>query len=133
MGTIKQVVAALIVREEKILICQRTPEQTMPLKWEFPGGKVEPREELRDALRRELDEELGITATIGARVAVIRHSYGSGHAVELHFYRVDHFEREIENRIFHDVRWVSRKELPSYDFLAADVAFVKKISNGEVL
>ncbi len=126
-------VAALIVREEEILICQRTAEQTMPLKWEFPGGKVEPGEELRAALRRELDEELGIDATIGIRVAVIRHTYKGGNAVELHFYRVDHFEREIENRIFHDVRWVERKELSSYDFLAADIAFVKKISTGEVL
>ena len=133
MTTIKQVVAALIVREEEILICQRTAEQTMPLKWEFPGGKVEPGEELRAALRRELDEELGIDATIGIRVAVIRHTYKGGNAVELHFYRVDHFEREIENRIFHDVRWVERKALSSYDFLAADIAFVKKISTGEVL
>jgi 8-oxo-dGTP diphosphatase len=133
LTTIKQVVAALIVREDKILICQRTEEQTMPLKWEFPGGKVEPQEELRAALRRELDEELGIDATIGIRVAVIRHTYKGGNAVELHFYRVDHFEREIENRIFHDVRWVERKELASYDFLAADVAFVKKISAGELL
>jgi 8-oxo-dGTP diphosphatase len=133
LTTIKQVVAALIVREDKILICQRTEEQTMPLKWEFPGGKVEPQEELRAALRRELDEELGIDATIGIRVAVIRHTYKGGNAVELHFYRVDHFEREIENRIFHDIRWVERKELPQYDFLAADVVFVKKISAGELL
>jgi 8-oxo-dGTP diphosphatase len=133
LTTIKQVVAALIVREDKILICQRTQEQTMPLKWEFPGGKVEPEEELRAALRRELDEELGIDATIGIRIAVIRHTYKGGNAVELHFYRVDHFEREIENRIFHDVRWVERKELPEYAFLAADVAFVKKICAGELL
>jgi 8-oxo-dGTP diphosphatase len=129
----KQVVAALIVRDDKILICQRTEKQTMPLKWEFPGGKVEPDEGLPAALRRELEEELGITATIGVRVAVIRHTYGSGNAVELHFYRVDHFEREIENRIFNDVRWVERGDLASYDFLAADIAFVKRISAGEVL
>src|SRR6185312_15924669 len=132
LGNIKQVVAALIVRKEKILICQRTKEQAMPLKWEFPGGKVEPGEELKAALRRELDEELGITATIGIRVAVIRHTYKGGNAVDLHFYRVDHFEREIENRIFQDVRWVERKELASYDFLEADVAFVKEISEGKI-
>jgi 8-oxo-dGTP diphosphatase len=133
LGTAKQVVAALIVREEGILICQRRPEQTMPLKWEFPGGKVEPEEGLPAALRRELEEELGITATIGGRVAVIRHTYGGGNAVELHFYRVDYFDGELQNRIFHDVRWVEPKELASYDFLAADIAFVKKISAGEVL
>jgi 8-oxo-dGTP diphosphatase len=133
LTNIKQVVAALIVRDDKILICQRTAEQTMPLKWEFPGGKVEPEEGLPAALRRELDEELGITATIGVRVAVIRHTYGGGNAVELHFYRVDYFEGEIQNRIFHDIRWVERKELPTYDFLAADIAFVKRIGAGEVL
>ena len=58
----KQVVAAIIVRDEQILICQRTRHQPMPLKWEFPGGKVEPDEQPADALRRELDEELGIDA-----------------------------------------------------------------------
>ena len=133
MKSSKQVVAALIVRDDKILICQRTPEQAMPLKWEFPGGKVEPEEELKAALRRELNEELAIDATIGSRVAVIRHTYAHGNAVELHFYRVDYFEGEIQNRIFHDVAWVDRKELPTYDFLAADIGFVKKISAGEVL
>jgi len=133
MKTAKQVVAALIIHDDQILICQRTEDQTMPLKWEFPGGKVEPEEGLPEALRRELNEELGIDATIGKRVAVIRHTYTGGNAVELHFYRVDQFEGEIQNRIFHDVRWIHRTELPSYDFLAADVAFVKRISAGEVL
>ena len=65
----KQVVAAIIVRDSKILICQRTEDQAMPLKWEFPGGKVERDEDLKDALHRELDEELGIDAVIGRKVA----------------------------------------------------------------
>lgn len=129
----KQVVAALIVREEKILICQRMEDQTMPLKWEFPGGKVEHGEDLRDALRRELDEELGIDALIGRKIAAIQHTYASGASLELYFYRVDRFTREIQNRIFRDVRWIDRKDLPTYDFLEADVRLVLEISAGNLL
>jgi 8-oxo-dGTP diphosphatase len=130
---IKQVVAAVIIQEDKILICQRAEGQPMPLKWEFPGGKVEPDEELRAALKRELDEELGIRATIGTRVTVIQHTYGNGNGVELHFYRVDQFEGELQNRIFNDVRWVERAELTGYDFLEADIVFIKEISAGRIL
>jgi 8-oxo-dGTP diphosphatase len=129
----KQVVAALIVRENKILICQRTEDQAMPLKWEFPGGKVEPDEDLKDALHRELDEELGIDAEIGRKIAAIQHTYANGVSLALYFYRVDHFENEIDNRIFRDVRWVDRKELPTYDFLEADVRLVQDISVGKLL
>jgi len=129
----KQVVAALIVRDSKILICQRTEAQALPLKWEFPGGKVERDEALKDALHRELDEELGIDAVIGRKVAAIQHTYGSGASLELYFYRVDQFTNEIENRIFRDVRWVDRKELPTYDFLEADARLVKDISAGKLL
>jgi len=133
MNKIKQVVAALIIRDNKILICQRTEDQVMPLKWEFPGGKVERDEDLKDALRRELDEELGIDAVIGRKVAAIEHTYVNGTSLALYFYRVDRFKREIQNRIFHDVRWVDRKELPTYDFLEADVRLVKDLSAGKLL
>jgi 8-oxo-dGTP diphosphatase len=128
----KTVVAALIVRENKILICQRTRHQTMPLKWEFPGGKIEPGEKPEEALRRELEEELGILATVGSKVATIAHTYCNGAMVELHFFLVQKFTGEIENRIFRDVRWVGKNEMPDYDFLEADVGLVRDLANGKI-
>lgn len=129
----KRVVAALIMKDGKVLVCQRTRHQTMPLKWEFPGGKIEEGEQPRDALRRELDEELGIDARIGDEVARIRHEYKSGNAVELRFYVVEEFKGEIENRIFKDVRWSERSELPCYDFLEADRTLVEDLASGKLL
>jgi 8-oxo-dGTP diphosphatase len=129
----KRVVAALIVKEGKVLVCQRTRHQTMPLKWEFPGGKIEEGEQPRDALRRELDEELGITATIGDEVARIRHEYPNGGMVELRFYVVREHKGEIENRIFRDIQWSERKDLLSYDFLEADLTLVNDLVAGKLL
>ena len=129
----KRVVAALILKDGKLLVCQRTRHQTMPLKWEFPGGKIEEGEQPRDALRRELDEELGIDAKIGEEVARIRHDYKTGSSVELRFYAVREYKREIENRIFKDVRWATRSELPSYDFLEADLSLVKDLAEGKLV
>ena len=128
----KQVVAALIVRENKILVCQRTRHQPMPLKWEFPGGKIEPGETAQAALIRELEEELGIVARIGPEIETIRHRYKSGASVELHFFLVEEFSGEIQNRIFRDVRWAEKEELPDYDFLEADVELVKEIAAGKL-
>ena len=129
----KLVVAALMVRDGQILICQRTRHQAMPLKWEFPGGKIEEGEQPREALRRELDEELGIRAEIGDEVARIRHTYKNGGAVELRFFEVRAFDGEIENRIFRDVRWVERAELPEYDFLEADLGLVNDLARGKIV
>jgi len=129
----KQVVAALILRDDKILICQRTKDQPMALKWEFPGGKIEPGEEPAAALRRELDEELGISATIGEEVATVEHHYKKGGAVELHFFRVREFEGELQNRIFEQIRWADRRELPRFDFLDADRDIIRQLANGNLL
>jgi 8-oxo-dGTP diphosphatase len=129
----KRVVAALIMQKGKILVCQRTRHQTMPLKWEFPGGKIETGEQPRDALRRELEEELGIDARIGEEVARIQHKYKNGGAVELRFYAVHEFQGEIENRIFRDVQWADRKQLPRFDFLEADLELVNDLANGKIL
>ncbi len=129
----KQVVAALILKDGKVLVCQRTRHQSMPLKWEFPGGKIEDGEQPRDALRRELEEELGIDAHIGEEVARIRHDYKNGGAVELRFYVVSEYTGEMENRIFRDVRWAKRSELPKYDFLEADRELVKDLATGKIV
>jgi len=128
----KRVVAALIVRDGKILVCQRTRHQTMPLKWEFPGGKIEEGEQPRNALHRELEEELGIDATIGDEVARIRHDYKSGNSVELRFFAVREYRGEIENRIFKDLQWATPAELPSFDFLEADLQLVSDLATGRL-
>lgn len=129
----KRVVAGLIVKDGKLLACQRTRHQTMPLKWEFPGGKIEEREQPRDALRRELEEELGILATIGDEVKRIQHEYPNGGMVELRFFVVREFQREIENRIFRDIQWAEPKDLPAFDFLEADLTLVRDLAAGKLL
>jgi 8-oxo-dGTP diphosphatase len=129
----KRVVAALITKEGKVLVCQRTRHQTMPLKWEFPGGKIEANEQPRDALRRELDEELGILATVGDEVARIQHEYPNGAMVELRFFVVREYQREIENRIFRDMQWAAPRDLPKFDFLEADQTLVRDLAAGKLL
>jgi 8-oxo-dGTP diphosphatase len=131
--TVRFVAAALILRGEEVLICQRRADQPMALKWEFPGGKIEPGESPEEALARELDEELGIAADIGARISRSRHTYRSGGAVDLQFFAVHSFRGEVTNRIFHDMRWVQLRELTDYDFLAADRELIRDLAAGKLL
>jgi 8-oxo-dGTP diphosphatase len=129
----KRVVAALIVEGGKLLVCQRTRHQTMPLKWEFPGGKIEEGEQPRDAMRRELEEELGINATVGDELARIQHEYPNGGMVELRFFVVRDYQGKIENRIFKDIQWAAPRDLPTYDFLEADLTLVRDLAAGKLL
>ena len=128
----RQVVAALILREGKILICQRTQHQPMALKWEFPGGKIETGEQPRDALRRELEEEIVIDERIGDEVARIQHVYKTGSAVDLRFFSVPEYRGELENRIFRDLQWAHPKDLSTYDFLEADLKLVADLASGKL-
>ncbi len=102
-------------------------------RWEFPGGKIEQGESPQQALRRELAEELGIQAEIGPAVTRIRHHYRHGGAVDLQFFAVRAFSGEIDNQIYHEVRWVGLEELPSYEFLAADLTLVQDLAAGKLL
>jgi 8-oxo-dGTP diphosphatase len=130
----RQVVAAIILREDgKVLVCQRKKDQPLGLKWEFPGGKIEPNEEPIAALERELREELGIKAQIGAEVARFVHTYRNGGSVELAFFLVREYSGEMQNLIFNDMRWAERSELPKFDFLEADIKLIREIAAGKII
>ncbi len=105
----------------------------MALLWEFPGGKIEAGESPEQALVRELNEELGIEATIGPRITHVRHNYRHGGAVDLQFFVVREFAGEIVSRIYHQVRWVRLEELPGYEFLAADRGLIRDLAAGKLL
>ncbi len=130
---VKRVVAGILLRGDEILCCQRSKTDPFPLKWEFPGGKIEPGEAPEQALARELEEELAIQAEIGPLVETIRHSYTTGVVVELSFFRVERWTGEIRNVIFHDVRWVKRTQMTELDFLEADRGIVREIADGKTL
>ena len=131
--TVRAVAAALILRGDEVLICQRRPDQPLGSKWEFPGGKMEAGETAEQALHRELKEELGIDATISTRVAHVRHNYRNGGAVDLQFFLVREYAGDVANLIFQDVRWCPLRNLPEYDFVTADRNLVRDLAAGKLL
>lgn len=122
-----QVVAAVMIRDGKILIGQRKRSGRHSLKWEFPGGKVEPGEDPRAALARELREELDVEAVVGEELDSYEVGYGDGFRILLHFYRVTQFQGEPRNLDFEQILWERPERLPDYDFLEGDVSFVAKL------
>ena len=121
------VVAAVIERGGQVLVCRRKPRGRHPLKWEFPGGKVEAGEHPGAALKRELREELGIDAEIGVELARHVARYGDGPPIDLRFYSVTQYGGEIQNLDFAEIAWSAPARLLEYDFLEGDIAFVKEL------
>jgi 8-oxo-dGTP diphosphatase len=125
------VVAGVIEHEGKILICRRRADQPHPLKWEFPGGKLEAGESPESALGRELREELGIEATIGLEVMRYEFAYPGKQSILLIFLTVADWRGEVQNRIFETIGWESRDALASYDFLEGDARFLEAFTAPE--
>jgi 8-oxo-dGTP diphosphatase len=127
-----RVTAGAIVDSALLLICQRAVGGAHAGKWEFPGGKMEPGESLEVALRRELQEELGIEATIGPALWETRHQYPGRDPFVLTFFLVTAYEGTAVNRVFEDVQWVTVGRLAEFDFLEGDREFIAHLVSGRV-
>ena len=120
-----RVAAAVVWRDGLLLLTRRPPGGRFGLLWEFPGGKLEPGESPGQALVRELREELGVGAVPGETLAIERHDYAQGPAVELYFVRC-----ELESFDFtpsvavHEIRWVRPGEVDPSGLLEADRGFL---------
>jgi len=118
------VVAAVIERGGRILVGQRRSSATHPLRWEFPGGKVDAGETPEMALVRELDEELGIRAVLDQEITRYEYQYPGKQPILLIFYRVPEFEGEPVNRAFEPIAWERPERLQELDFLEGDLEFL---------
>jgi 8-oxo-dGTP diphosphatase len=130
----KVVVAAVIERSDRrFLIGQRRRDDTSPLKWEFPGGKIEEGETPEVALARELREELGVTLQKCVELYRVRHKYASRpEELEIRFYATSIKENEITPKTFEQTAWVLPKELGNYDFLAANAQLIAQLATGRI-
>ena len=126
------VVAAVIEQSGLILICQRRRGDPFELKWEFPGGKVKPGETPQEALARELNEELQVSATIGPELFRTHYRYAEMDSdIELVFFAATLGLDTMMNRAFERVVWAERARLPTYDFLPADRKLVERLSKAK--
>lgn len=126
-----RVVAAQIERNGRYLITQRKPTSSLPLLWEFPGGRVEAGETDEAALARELKEEMEVEVEVGAAAVAVTHEYDT-YIIDFRVYRCR--LRSPPNSIrtvgVHDYRWVSPTELDDYEFPGADQATIDALLSG---
>lgn len=127
------VVAGIIFNDDKtqVLLSLRKPEQHQGDCWEFPGGKIEASENTKQALLRELDEELGILVTDCAPFCQIEHAY-IDKAVRLNFWQVNHFDGNPSGRENQKLSWFELSELRGLKFPEANVPVVNKLLSAKL-
>jgi len=128
------VVAAIIERSDRrLLIGQRRGNDTSPLKWEFPGGKVKEGETPEEALARELKEELGVTLKQFVEMARVQHKYANTpEELEIRFFAAAILEAQAVPTSFERIEWVLPRELGTYDFLAANAQLIAQLATGRL-
>jgi 8-oxo-dGTP diphosphatase len=113
--------------KRSVLLCQRKETAKYPLKWEFPGGKVEAGEDVADCLERELREELGVSIAPPRFFHRQEARYPDSGHYEVHYYLVHGVTGAMMNRVFHRVEWVDLRDLSSYDILEGNRDVVEKL------
>ena len=122
-----EVVAALVKRDGRFMICQRPENKSRPLLWEFPGGKVEAGETKEAALARECREELDIELSVGAVFAESTFVYPDI-SVHLSLFEAEIVSGEPKLLEHRDIRWITPEEAHLFEFSPADVPFVEKLT-----
>ena len=125
------VVAGIIINQNKILIGKRKDKDIGGGKWEFPGGKIEVGETNREALERELYEELGISAKIGKELMNYEHVFKTT-IYNISFIEIIDYEREIRNNAHSEIKWVKFSNLLEYDFVSGDDRFIQSFLKSEL-
>lgn len=121
-----RVVAAVIKREGRVLICERPLEKRHGGLWEFPGGKIESGETVPQAVRRELSEELGVVVTaVGSLLSVV---HDSGSPFQIEFYAVE-VRGEPECREHARLAWVAPGDLLQYPLAPSDRSFSRSLGD----
>ena len=124
-----RVVGAMLERDGgRYLITQRPPKASLPLLWEFPGGRVEEGESDAEALARELREEMGIQVQVLEQVIHTHHEY-ERYDIDFRVFRcrlADPYQ-EIQHLRVNDHRWVTLQEMSRYEFPAADARSLEKL------
>lgn len=125
----KEVTVGILIQEGLVLACQRKTTALYPLKWEFPGGKIEPGESPRTALIRELQEELSIT--VDPETEFFRQDWNYGdQSFRVYYYRVRSFSGIPKNMAFEQIRWVKPETLLMMDILDGNREVVNKLVGG---
>lgn len=120
------VAAAVVERDGAFLLTRRLQGTHLEGLWEFPGGKCEPGETPREALAREIAEELGVAVVVGDLLLVTRHTYPE-RTVELHFFRCA-IDGEPAPRLGQEMRWVPRDQLRTLQWPDADAALIEMLT-----
>ena len=131
MINMTEVVAALIWKEDKFMICQRPASKARALLWEFVGGKVEQGETKEQALIRECKEELNVLLSVGNVFMDVVHEYPDL-AVHLTLFNATIAEGEPQKLEHNDIQWITPSEITNYEFCPADEEILKKLSSQNI-
>lgn len=122
----KEVTAAIILRDNKVLIAQRAPGDKLAGKWEFPGGKTEPGETPPECLKREIREELEADVEVLDLFGESIYAYNSG-TIKLMAFWCKWISGDFRLNVHSQIAWVNHYELDLYDFAPADIPLVEKL------
>lgn len=120
------VTCAIIEHQGKVLICQRSASMKLPLKWEFPGGKIEGEESKEECLKREIKEELGLEIEVGSALPHVEHHYPE-FSLYLYPFLCTWIGGSLAIAEHAQAIWVSYDDLKNYDWAEADVPIVNEL------